>query len=107
LAEDEESCVGFEGGFVVAVQARAVVDPAVGGFDDPSARLHDEPAAGFEPRHDVDGDAGLGGGVSDSGSGVTVVRPEVGGGWCDAFGLWQQCWSRGPVGVGGCWDAHR
>jgi len=47
LAKDGESCVGFEGGFVVAVQAPAVVDPVVGAFDDPSARLHDEPAAGF------------------------------------------------------------
>jgi hypothetical protein len=49
LAEDEESFVGGEGGFVVAVDPAAVVDSAVGAFDDPAAWLDDEPWPGLGP----------------------------------------------------------
>jgi hypothetical protein len=49
LAEGEESFVGLEGDLVVAVQSWAVVDSAVGGFDDPAASMDDEAASGFGP----------------------------------------------------------
>jgi hypothetical protein len=55
LAEDEEALVGGGVDFVMAVGAAAVVDPAVGGFDHPAARLDDEPVSGFGPGHDVGG----------------------------------------------------
>ena len=54
MAGDQELLMGGDGDFVVAVQVTAVVDPAVGGFVHPPARLHDEPVAGFGPGHDVD-----------------------------------------------------
>jgi ABC-type arginine transport system ATPase subunit len=47
LAEGEEALVSGEGDLVVAVQAAAVVDPAVGAFDHPAAWLDDEAVAGF------------------------------------------------------------
>jgi hypothetical protein len=49
LAEDGESLVRVEADFVGAVQAAAVVEPAVGAFDHPASRSGDEPAAGFRP----------------------------------------------------------
>jgi hypothetical protein len=50
--------VCFEVDVVVAIAAAAVVDPTVGAFDDPPARLDDEPLARFPSGHDVDGHAG-------------------------------------------------
>jgi hypothetical protein len=47
LAEVDEAFVRCQVGFVVAVDAAAVVDPAVGAFDDPTSRLDDEAVAGF------------------------------------------------------------
>jgi hypothetical protein len=46
LAEDEESFVGFEGDFVAAIEAAAVIDAAIGGFDYSAAWLDDEGATG-------------------------------------------------------------
>ncbi|MGH3961461.1 hypothetical protein [Mycobacterium sp.] len=49
MAEVYEAFVRGEGGFVVAVDAAAVVYSAVGGFDHPSSRLDDKPVAGLGP----------------------------------------------------------
>jgi hypothetical protein len=65
LAEDEESFVSVGGEFVVAVQEAAVAGLSVAAFDHPASRLDGDPAAGFRPGHDVNGDSGLGGGVGD------------------------------------------
>lgn len=42
----------------------------LGGFDHPPALLHDEPVAGFRRGHDVDGEAGVGGGIGNRRAGV-------------------------------------
>jgi hypothetical protein len=94
LAEDEEAFVGGEGEFVVAVEAAAVVDPSIGGFDDPPAWLDAEPAGGFGCGHDVDADAGFGRGVGDRGVGVALVEPNVGDGRCGRF---RPAWELGEV----------
>jgi hypothetical protein len=47
LAEDEESFVGGEGDFVMAVEAATVVDPAVSAFESPLACSDDDPVTGF------------------------------------------------------------
>jgi hypothetical protein len=50
LAEAQKAFVRCEGGFVVAVEAAAMVDPAVGAFDDPAARMDvsgPKPGRGF------------------------------------------------------------
>jgi hypothetical protein len=54
LAEDEKSFVGGEGDLVVAVEASAVVDPAVGAFDHRTFWLGNESTSGFRLGHDVD-----------------------------------------------------
>ena len=66
-----------EGGFVVAIEAAAVADPAVGAFDHPAAWLDDEAAAGFRAGHDVDGDTSLDCGLGDSRAGVALIGPNV------------------------------
>jgi hypothetical protein len=53
-----------------------------------------KPAAWFRSGHDVDGGAGLGGGVGDD---VSVVHPDVRESWHGPFGAAQQCRERGPV----------
>jgi len=55
--------VGGEGDLVVAVEASAVVDRAVGAFEYPTCWLDDESTSRFGPGHDVDGDPGVGGGI--------------------------------------------
>jgi hypothetical protein len=54
LAEDEKAFVRIEGDLMVTVEALAMVDSSIGAFDRPPARLDDEAAAGFRPRHDAD-----------------------------------------------------
>jgi hypothetical protein len=46
----DEAFVCGQGGFVVAVDAAAVVGPAVGVFNDPAAGLNDELVAAFSVR---------------------------------------------------------
>ena len=96
LAEDQETFVCCEGDFVVAVESAAVVDPAVGVFDDPAARLGPEPVGGFGAGHDIDADTGALGALSDRGAGVALVEPDVGDGGCDRFRLAKQYGGRLP-----------
>ena len=49
MAEVDEAFVRGGGYFVVPVNAAAVVDPVVGGFDHPAAGLDDEAVVGFGP----------------------------------------------------------
>jgi hypothetical protein len=94
---DEESFVGGECDFVMAVETSAVVFPTVGAFDHPPARLDDEPMSGSRPGHDVDADSGFGGGVGDRLAGVSLIQPDVGDGRSDAFGFAQQFREGGAV----------
>lgn len=58
--------MGIQGDFVVAVEPAAVVDPGVGAFNHPTARLDDEPVGGFRPGYYVNADPSLGGGIGNS-----------------------------------------
>jgi hypothetical protein len=77
--------VGGEGDFVVAVQASTVVDPAVGAFDHPPARLTPEPVVRFRAGDDGGADAGALGGISHGLAGVALVQPDVSDGGRDSF----------------------
>ena len=57
--------MGGEGGFVVLVEAPAVLDQALGGFDHPAAGLHREAILGFGAGHDIDGELALGGEIEN------------------------------------------
>ena len=70
LAGDQEPFVGGEGDFVVAAEAAAVVDPAIGALDDPPPRTDAEALNGFRAGHDVDTDSGAPGGIHDGLAGV-------------------------------------
>lgn len=74
-----------EGGFVVAVDAAAVVDPTVGAFDHPASGLDGEAVVGFRPGNHLHGDIRLGRGGGDDLAGVAVVHPHAisrrGGRW--------------------------
>lgn len=97
MAEVTDAFVGLEGDFVVAVDVLAVVDPAVGAFDDPVAGLDDEAMGRFRPGDHVDGDVCPGRGGGDGLAGMALVDPVVGDGRRDLFGVAQQHRKGGPV----------
>jgi hypothetical protein len=97
LAEVDEFFVCGQGGLVVAVDAAAVVDPAVGAIDDPAAGLDDQPVARFRPGHHIHRDTGLRRCGGDGLAGVALVDPQVADRGGDRRGLAQQCRKRRTI----------
>lgn len=75
----------------------AVVDRAVGGFNHPSSRLDDQPAAGFRPGHHVYGDTGTGCGPATVCPLLALADPDVADRARDPFRLAQELEQYGTV----------
>lgn len=81
----------------MAVDALQLLIQPVGMFDNPAARLDDEPVTGFGSRHHIDGDTCLGRGRGDGVAGVALVHPHVGDGRRDPFRFPPQGRERSPT----------